>query len=86
MDGAKQREALTAAGRALDQLAAGNGDGALMAAKRADELDQIGVFVGLPDAVAWVGGDPENGAAWDALADAVGPGPLREQVARVRRG
>ena len=84
MDGAKQREALTAAGRAIDRLGVGETQAAVVAARRAVELDQVGVFASLSDAVAAVARDPGDQAAWQSLAEVVGPGPLQEQVARVR--
>ena len=85
MDGHKQRQALTAAERAVEHLVAGKPDDAERASQRAAELDQIGVFAGLVAAVEGVAGDLRSGVpiAGDhrvALRDAVGVGPLSELV------
>ncbi len=91
LDGQRQRRALTAAEQAIQALAAGHGERAAAAAARAAELDQIGVFAGLPEAVAaavgeLTGGDSVSAASWDGLAAAVGPGPLAAAVAEARSG
>lgn len=89
IDGQKQREALSAAERALHLLEQGRHADAVSAAERAQQLDQIEAFAALPEAVARVAGHLETGsvpaAAWDALADAVGPGPLQSHVADLSR-
>lgn len=84
MDGARQREALTAAGRTIDHLGAEDWEAAIAAAHRAEELDQVGLYEGFSAAVARVVDDRSDGEAWQALADSVEPGPLREQIAGVR--
>jgi hypothetical protein len=90
VDGQQQRNALTAAEQALRALASGDSARAVRAAARAAELDQIGLYVALPDAVAAaiehrdttgsVGGD-----ALETLRAAVGPGPLQGLVDHVGR-
>lgn len=90
IDGQKQREALSAAERSLHLLGAGNHAGAVASASRARELDQVGTFSALPEAVARVIVAQEQDGrvppeAWDALAAAVGPGPLQSHVADLSR-
>ena len=89
VDGRSQRNAFTAAERAVRAL--GNGDGARATknAAKAAELDQIGLFAGLPEAVGMAAeqlaaSGAVDDAAWDALADAVGPGPLAFLIDEVR--
>ncbi len=89
MDGHQQRKALTAAERALDSLASGEPQSARRAAARAVELDQIGAFSALEEAVAAAAAALEAGntvddAAWEAVAEAVGPGPLAAKVEQLR--
>ena len=89
LDGQRQRKALTAAEQAIQALAAGQGERAAGAAGRAAELDQVGAFAALPDAVAAAAADLAGAgavseASWDGLADAVGPGPLAAAVAEAR--
>ncbi|MDQ3782200.1 MAG: hypothetical protein M3349_04590 [Actinomycetota bacterium] len=81
VDGQQQRNALTAAEQALRALAEGDAERATQAALRAHELDQIGLYVALPDAVAVAISDltrqGEIGVDTVAmLRAAVGPGPL----------
>lgn len=90
IDGQKQREALAAAERALYLLGRGAFDDAVAAARRARELDQVDTFAVLPEAVARVAAEKENNGpvspeVWEALAEAVGPGPLRSHVADLSR-
>lgn len=89
MDGQQQRQALTAAERALEAIASGRPDAARSAARRAAELDQIGAFAALPRAVEQAADDLINGRGISemslaALSAAVGPGPLEIAVARLR--
>lgn len=89
MDGKKQRNALTAAEQAIRALAIGDGDRARLNSAKAADLDQIGLFAALPGAVADGAAqiDAEGAvapSAWDAVAAAVGPGPLQHLVSEVR--
>ncbi|MDH5421179.1 MAG: hypothetical protein OEY55_05200 [Acidimicrobiia bacterium] len=89
MDGHKQRQALTAAERAIEHLVAGKPDEAERASQRAAELDQIGIFSRLVAAVAGVATDLRSGVTVAdehlvALRDAVGVGPLSELVDQLR--
>jgi hypothetical protein len=89
VDGKKQRNALTAAEQALRALGAGNPDRARANAAKAAELDQIGAFAGFPPAIEDAADRIETemeipDATWDALADAVGPGPLAFLVTELR--
>jgi hypothetical protein len=82
MDGHQQRRALTAAEQALQALADGDSDRAQEAAGRAAELDQVGVFAGLMEAVASAAAEiAATGAVsrsgWQQLSAALGPGPLQ---------
>jgi hypothetical protein len=90
MDGQAQRHALAAAERALDALEEGRTDAARSAARRAAELDQVGVFSAFPRAVEQAADDlVTNGSLSElslaALIAAVGPGPLETSVARLGR-
>ena len=90
IDGQKQREALSAAERSLHLLELRAFDEAVAAAERARELDQVEAFAALPDAGSQVVAHEERGATvpagvWEALATAVGPGPLRSHVADLMR-
>ena len=90
IDGQKQREALSAAERALYLLGRGAFEDAEAAASQARDLDQVDVFSSLPAAVAKVvaheqGGGTVPAEVWEELADAVGPGPLQSHVADLRR-
>jgi hypothetical protein len=81
LDGQRQRNALTAAERALAALAAGDAERAKLQAAKAAELDQIGAFADLPGAVAAAEADlATTGAVGDGartlLRAAVPPGPL----------
>jgi hypothetical protein len=90
MDGKAQRRALASAERALSALEGGRADAARSAARRAAELDQIGVFASLPRAIEQAADDlATNGSLSElslaALTAAVGPGPLETAVARLGR-
>ncbi|HKX74125.1 MAG TPA: hypothetical protein VJR05_01940 [Acidimicrobiia bacterium] len=89
MDGHRQRQALTAAERAIEALGHKDGAGARMAIATALERDQAGLFAAMADAVQLAATQLEvegeiSAAAWDMLADAVGPGPLQGLVEAVR--
>ncbi len=70
-------------------LEKGRGADAVIAAQRAAELDQIGIFGALPSAVEAFAQDQQGGAAGEdaltALKDAVGPGPLAGRVENLAR-
>lgn len=88
IDGQRQREALTAAERALTRLEQGRWDEAVEAADTALRLDQAGAFAELPVAVSRVAdfgraGEEVPAAAWASLKTAVGPGPLSVRVERL---
>ena len=81
---------LESAERALDALEAGRADAARSAARRAADLDQLGVFAALPRAVEQAADDLiSNGSlselSLSALTAAIGPGPLEAVVARLGR-
>jgi hypothetical protein len=81
LDGQRQRNALTAAERALVSLTDGDAHRARLNADKAAELDQVGVYAALPGAVAAVAADLEKSGsigveARRVLHDAVPPGPL----------
>jgi len=87
--GRLQRQALTAAERAIEALGRGNPVSARMAVSTAVDRDQTGIYVGLADAVDLAAGllerdNPITEEAWSHLADAVGPGPLQALVEEVR--
>jgi hypothetical protein len=89
MDGKEQRQALTAAERAVEALGRHDPAGARMAIATAVEKDQIGVFAQLADAVYLAASELEaddriGQATWNQLADAVGPGPLQALVEQFR--
>lgn len=83
LDGRRQRNALTAAERAIESLAAGQRRAAVNAAERAAELDQISAFAGLPDAVG-AAGDPVDEASWQRIRSSVPPGPLHALIDAVQ--
>ena len=88
-DGKKQRNALTGAEQALRALAAGQPERATKNADKAAGLDQIGVYSGLPDAVAGAAAELDTGAeisqaSWDRLKDVVGVGPLSFLIDELR--
>lgn len=88
MDGQSQRRAVTAVERAIEALATGRTDSARSAARRATELDQLGLYVALKRAVDQAADDLERDGAISelslaALQAAVGPGPLEAAVARL---
>lgn len=87
VNGQKQRQALTAAQRAIELLASGKADSANRSARRAADLDQVGAFVALPEAVLAAtqhlpGAVSEESI--EALHEAVGFGPLTELVDQLR--
>lgn len=89
LDGKRQRNALTAAERALRALGTGKGERAIRSAAKAAELDQLGLFSDLPgnveEAVDDLSRDDRVGdASWDRLEAAVGPGPLQFLIREVR--
>ncbi len=89
MDGHLQRQALSAAERAIESLGRRDPTGARMAIATAVEKDQIGAFAQLADAVYLAASELEAGkdigeATWNQLADAVGPGPLQALVEQFR--
>jgi hypothetical protein len=89
MDGHLQRQALTAAERAIEALGRSDPAGARMAMATAVERDQAGLFGALADAVQLAAAQLEEEgklteATWNTLADAVGPGPLQGLVEAAR--
>jgi hypothetical protein len=89
MDGKKQRQALTAAERAIEALGRKDASSARMAISTALERDQVGLFASMADAVylaaAELDADGEVAAStWNQIADAVGPGPLQALVEQYR--
>ena len=60
LDGKQQRNALTAAERSLRALGDRNAERAVRSAAKATKLDQLGLFGGLPDAVAAGADDIES--------------------------
>lgn len=79
LDGRRQRNALTAAERAIDALAAGDREAASLAASRAVDLDQIGVFGNLSAAVG-AAPDPVDDAGWETIRASLPPGPLHALI------
>lgn len=89
MDGHLQRQALTAAERAVEALGRRDVGGARSAIATAVERDQIGLFAMLADAVHLAASELESDeqiseATWNQLADAAGPGPLQGLIESVR--
>jgi hypothetical protein len=89
MDGQLQRQALSAAERAIEALGRKDPGAARMAVATAVERDQAGLFASLADAVHMAASELENRgelseATWNVLADAVGPGPLQGLVESLR--
>ncbi len=89
MDGHLQRQALTAAERAIEALGRRDPAGARMAVATAVEKDQVGAFAQLADAVYLAASQLEadeeiTASTWNQLADAVGPGPLQAMVEQYR--
>ena len=81
LDGQRQRNALTAAEKALVALVDGDAHRARHNAQKAAELDQVGVYAALPDAIAAVAADLETSGSVGVetrrvLRNAVPPGPL----------
>lgn len=90
-DGHQQRKALTALERSVNALASDDFETANRAAGRAADLDQIGVYTDVPDAVSSIAdlraaGQPVPDEAWNALLTAVGPGPVAIVVEQIRDG
>lgn len=87
-DGKKQRNALTAAENAVRALASGNADRATANARRAAELDQIGVYGGFAGAVVEIASDLDDAgptaAQWDEVVAHLEPGPLSFLVEELR--
>ncbi|MEX1208411.1 MAG: hypothetical protein WD652_05890 [Acidimicrobiia bacterium] len=82
MDGHQQRRALTAAEQALQALKDGDPAKASEAAERAAELDQVGAFTGLVEAVDSAATEIDTAgavsrSAWQRLSATLGPGPLQ---------
>ena len=80
-DGKKQRNALTGAEQALRALANGQSTRAVKNAQKAADLDQIGAYTSLPDAVGMAASELDDAgsvsaASWDRLKEVVGIGPL----------
>lgn len=89
VEGKLQRQALTAAERAIEALGKEDAVGARMAISTAVERDQVGLFTRLADAVHLAAAQLEaeghiSPSTWDQLADAVGPGPLLGLVEQAR--
>jgi hypothetical protein len=89
MVGQLQRQALTAAERAIEALGREDGGAARMAVAQVSEHDRVGSFDSLADAVDLAVSQLEhNGviseSTWNQLADAVGPGPLQDLVESAR--
>lgn len=89
MDGQQQRQALSAAERAIEALGRADAAGARMAVAAAVERDQVGAFARLADAIYLAASELEaegeiSEGTWNQLADAVGPGPLQGLVEQVR--
>ncbi|HEY7563593.1 MAG TPA: hypothetical protein VIA81_01580 [Acidimicrobiia bacterium] len=89
MDGKSQRQALTAAERAIEALGRHDPAGARTAIATALDKDQVGLFAALADAIELAASQLERDgeltdATWNALADAVGPGPLQGLVESFR--
>lgn len=87
--GRLQRQALTAAERAIEALGRRDPASARMAISTALDKDQTGMYMGVADAVDLAAGMLERDeriteGAWSHLADAVGPGPLQALVEAVR--
>lgn len=85
VDGQRQRNAFTAAERALSSLVAGDAARARLNARKAAELDQIGALAQLPGAVEAIAVDLDAGGTVSArararLRAAVPPGPLEAVV------
>jgi hypothetical protein len=90
-DGKKQRNALTAAENAVRALGRDEPARAKRSAATAADLDQIGAFTALPGAVERAVNELEAGGAisasvWEALSEAVGPGPVQALIMEVREG
>ncbi len=89
MDGQQQRKALTAAERAIQLLARHDAAGARRAASLAASLDQVGAFSRFEQAVHAAADDLDlsgvvSPAAWQAVREAVGPGPLQAALDHAR--
>jgi hypothetical protein len=91
VDGKSQRNALTAAERAIRALGSGDADRAVSNAAKAADLDQVGLYAELPSAISGAAAQLDRAGAvddagWDAVASAVGVGPLAFLVTEVRNG
>lgn len=85
LDGHKQRNALTAAEQALRALGAGNAEWATRGADRVAELDQIGAYARLPEAVTRASRElADHGTVtrggWEALRASLALGPLQALI------
>jgi len=90
-DGQQQRKALTALERTVDALGKGDSVSAVRAARRAADLDQLGVFASLPETVSSITDHSDEGSQvpvelWDELMATVGPGPVAAVVEQLRAG
>ena len=85
LDGKRQRNALTAAERAIEAVARGDRQAAMTSAVRAAELDQIDVFSRLPEAIA-AAADPIDEAGWVIVRGSVPAGPLHALIEAVQAG
>ena len=87
MDGRAQRNAYSAAERAIAALAVREFAEAVRAAEQAARLDQVGAYADLPAAIAAAaasGGDL-NDDDWAVVRSALPPGPLQAMVDAHRR-
>lgn len=89
MDRQRQRPALTAAERSLEDLVDRRFDEARRAARRASELDQVAAFARWGTAVERVGDDLERGgmidrAHHDPLESEVGSSPMAVLIEPLR--
>lgn len=89
VDGQQQRNALTAAEKALRSLGERHPFRAKRNAFQAADLDQVGAFTDLPKAVEMAIHDIEQRGrvtteGWDRLAAVVGPGPLIALIDELR--
>ena len=83
--GRQQREAVSAIERAIRALKAGKADGVRTAAATVAELDRAGLYPGLVDALdnaadELASGAPLSAERRQAVADALGPGPLAAEL------
>ena len=88
-DGHQQRKALTALERAVGALAKRDAVTAKRAAGRAAEFDQTGVYAAVPGPIDQIvqhieAETPVPEDLWNALLNAVGPGPVGAVVEQLR--